>query len=423
MSADYPKKYWWLILIVVPLAIAVIGILPQFQTKDETDSITISNTEFSGDLHFNNMGVIIKEFTKMTGNSITDPQLLTLLKKGVNLVIGKEYEAALPLFQEISKQVDLPSVYNNLGALYASTGRYAEARKSYQHAIAQNPTDQEVQYNLGLLKYREGDVEEAKSHLKEASNIGTATDIVRKIENQKEEGKREREPNNEFKHASTIALGKDIEGAITEPSDSDFFVFDTPPTHRDMLEIRLQNHTDTYRPYLAIYNSQKNEFWHQGADNQGQDLSYRFPAIPNGKYYVYVGQWSNTAGQYALQVSPLKQFDGFEPNEDLQTAAQLSIGKEAEANIMDPGDQDYFHFETSSNPGKVTLTLRNQSTTLRPYLAVYNGVKKEFWHTGADNAGQDLRYEFEPAPNEQYYVYVGQWSNTQGPYRLAVEHQ
>lgn len=423
MSAEYPKKYWWLILIVVPLAIAVIGILPQFTGKDEADSITISNTEFSGDLHFNTTDVIIKEFTQITGQSLNDHHLLTLIKKGVNLVRGKEYEAALPLFQEITKQVDLPSVQNNLGTLYASTGQYTEARKSYQRAIAQAPTDPHVQYNLGLLKYRDGEVESAKSHLMEASNIGAAKDIVRKIEGQKKEGTRENEPNNVFKQASNMTPGRTIEGALTEPSDADYFVFETPPTHRDMLEIQLQNHTDGYRPYLAIYNGQKNEFWHQGAENSGQDLSYRFPAIPSGKYYVYVGQWSNTAGQYALRVSALQKFDGFEPNEDLQTAAPLSMGKEAEANIMDSGDHDYFHFKTSSNFEKITLTLRNQSSTLRPYLVLYNGVKKELWHAGADNAGQDLRYEFQPAPNESYYVYVGQWSGTQGLYRLAVQYQ
>lgn len=423
MSADYPKKYWWLILIVVPLTAAVISVIPQFQGKEDGESIKISNTEFSGDLHFNRMDVIIEEFTQMTGKTLDDPQLLTLIQKGVNLVVGKEYGAALLLFQEITKQVDLPSVKNNLGALYASTGKFAEARKSYQEAIAQAPSNPQVQYNLGLLKYREGDIEEATTHLKEAPGISAATDIVRKIEDQKEDGTRESEPNNAFKNASSITPGGAIEGAITQTSDADYIVFETPPTHRDMVEIRLQNHTDAYRPYLAIYTGQKNKFWDRGADNQGQDLSYRFAATPNGKYFIYVGQWSTTAGQYTLHVTPLKQFDGFEPNENFQTAAQLAIGKEAEANIMDSGDHDYFHFKTSSNTGIVTITLRNQSNTLRPYLAMYDGVKQQFWKKGANNAGQDLQYEFTPTPNVSYYVYVGQWSNTHGPYHLTVHHE
>lgn len=423
MSADYPKKYWWIILIVVPLAAAVISILPQFQDKDDGDSIKISNTEFSGDLHFNKMDVIIQEFTQMTGKTLNDPQLLTLIQKGVNLVMGKEYGAALLLFQEITKQVDLPSVKNNLGALYASTGQFAEARKSYQEAIALAPSNPQVQYNLGLLKYREGDIEKATIHFKEAPDIAAATDIVRKIENQKEDGTQESEPNNAFKNASSITLGGAIGGSITQPTDTDYLVFETPPTHRDMLEIRLQNHTDGYRPYLAMYTGQKVNFWKHGANNKGQDVSYRFPAIPNEKYFIHVGQWSNTTGQYTLHVTPQNQFDGFEPNENFQAAAPLSIGKEAKANIMDSGDHDYFHFQTSSNPGKVTVTLRNQSNTLRPYLAMYDGIKQKFWDKGANNAGQDLRYEFKPPPNESYYVYVGQWSNTHGPYHLAIHQQ
>ena len=37
-KASYPRKYWWLILIALPVMIALIGILPQLISKKKADA-------------------------------------------------------------------------------------------------------------------------------------------------------------------------------------------------------------------------------------------------------------------------------------------------------------------------------------------------------------------------------------------------
>jgi len=40
MAAEYPKKYWWVILIVVPIAIAIVGIFPDLMPRGDGKSNT-----------------------------------------------------------------------------------------------------------------------------------------------------------------------------------------------------------------------------------------------------------------------------------------------------------------------------------------------------------------------------------------------
>ena len=61
---EIPKKYWWSVAIVVPVVIAVIGIVPQFLPKggsgSKTDSfhINVVGTQFNGEVAFNNVTVV-----------------------------------------------------------------------------------------------------------------------------------------------------------------------------------------------------------------------------------------------------------------------------------------------------------------------------------------------------------------------------
>ena len=54
-------------------------------------------------------------------------------------------------------------VQSNLGAAYASTGRYMEAADAYRRALALVPNDPDIHENLARAFFQLGRVEEARN--------------------------------------------------------------------------------------------------------------------------------------------------------------------------------------------------------------------------------------------------------------------
>jgi tetratricopeptide (TPR) repeat protein len=77
-----------------------------------------------------------------------DPQMRFL--KGVMLTDAKRNTEAIALFQKLSEDYpDLAEPYNNLAALYASSGDYAKARATLEQALRTNPGYATAHENLG----------------------------------------------------------------------------------------------------------------------------------------------------------------------------------------------------------------------------------------------------------------------------------
>ncbi len=424
MSSDYPKKYWWVILIVLPVALALIGILPSFlnSTSSSTAPIQISNTEFSGDLHFANVEVILQEFQEITGKALTDSNLLNFIQQGVNLVKGGEYAAAIPLFKEIVKKADLPSIHNNLGVLYAENKDYAGARRAYRKSIAKQPDNQLVQLNLGLLDQREGHVEAAKKHFAKAPDLQTARKLEQVIHESLSDGTIESEPNNNLNAPNSLSLSTAVQGSIADGSDLDIFSFTTPDVQRDWIQVRLKNHSDKLRPYLRLRTEGKKEIGGPTADNAGQDLTYEFVSEPNKKYLAVLGSYTESSGSYELKVTSLEKYDPYEPNDNKDIPYTLTFDQLIRPNILDQYDMDYFEFTTDQDSGKVVV-LVTASSSLRPYLRLYTSNKQEIGGPNADNKGQNLIYEFDGAPTTKYIILVGSYSQSKGEYQLIAQNK
>ena len=53
---NIPRKYWWVIAIVIPILVAVVGIIPQLISKDEPSKpfyVEVVGTQFNGQVAFN----------------------------------------------------------------------------------------------------------------------------------------------------------------------------------------------------------------------------------------------------------------------------------------------------------------------------------------------------------------------------------
>lgn len=167
-KTDYPRKYWWLILVVVPIVVAVIGlvavIVPLFFKPTPTalpPGITITNNKFAGDMYFVTQVVNPSDVSK-------EQNAQQIVHAASSLVESKNYAGALSTLEQAAVEYPLPSIYNNLGVLYANQGDYQKAEQAYQSALRLDPNDQTANFNLGLLKQVQGKLDDAKNYLAKA---------------------------------------------------------------------------------------------------------------------------------------------------------------------------------------------------------------------------------------------------------------
>jgi|GEM_PF-1028140 len=425
------------LIIIVVWTVAIAGIAAWVFTtvsvQKSADTIAISNTEFSGDMHFANTRFILNQYQEIYGKPLDNKELKNELERGMNLIKGGVYDDALPIFKEVAEKIKLPAVYNNLGGLYAISKDYSKAREAYSKTIEKDPEYPPVQLNLGLLKERQGKGNEALTHFEKASNLGRSrqkqlerlTKLIPGYEESIEASMVETEPNNDLLSPNDLPLDKWVQAEITGNSDDDYFKITTPQKCRDFIKIELQNPKTELRPYIGIYLENKEFFKESWGSTQGQNLEYSFSAEPGMVYYIRItGVDHKYNGAYRLRVTPLKTYDDYEPNNNMFQAKDISLGKPIEANIMDNPDEDFYRIKTSSKKVSVIVSIENQSTTLRPYIGIYLENKEFFKESWGSTEGQNFEYSFSAEPGMVYYIRItGVDHKYNGAYRLTVNEK
>lgn len=229
------------------------------------------------------------------------------------------------------------------------------------------------------------------------------------------------EPNDDFIHAQAIALSATISGSIASPSDVDYFKFTTPEPRRIMIEVALGNESKTLTPQLRVFGPKKDALSSPVANTTaGGDVSYLFAALPNTLYFVEVTSAYSNAGSYKLTVRPKDVRDrAFEPNDDTFHATPIKVNMTVEAEIMDPGDTDYYVFN-SGNAAKLVVALENRSSTLTPTITLLNSDKDKMGTESKTTAGSNASYRFAPQPNSSYYIAISPTYSNSGQYDLTV---
>lgn len=131
---------------------------------------------------------------------------------------------------------------------------------------------------------------------------------------------------------------------------------------------------------------------------------------------------SNSKANSTKQEKAVK-IDGeeVEPNDDLFTTNTIQLGSHTKAKNLSNEDVDNFSFTTSSgyrNVVKVKIT--NQSTSFRPRIILFNKNRDKLGEKTAANAGSDLSYSFQAAPNTLYHLAVSPYYGSDGDYVLSV---
>ncbi len=159
----YPKKYWWAVVVALPVILALIAILPSLLKKSKPTGgsefsstvtgsgnvVTIDNSNRMTVI--NNVSVIAKEYEKYTGQPLRDDELKRQIESAVAAVVKDNHSESIRLLEELAKKVPLPAIYNNLGVEYAKVKNTEASEKAFSQAIAKDPTYREAKENLKLL--------------------------------------------------------------------------------------------------------------------------------------------------------------------------------------------------------------------------------------------------------------------------------
>lgn len=167
----YPRKYWWVVLVALPIALAVItafsgvfkgggGSNPGVSQTGGGQNVAVSGTgntvsitnDFSTRLYLTtNISIIAAEYEKQLGRPLTDEALKREIEQAVAQAVAGKSGESVRLFEELSRKVPLPSIYNNLGVELAKTGQTEAAQKAFTEAVQRDPQQPDAQRNLALL--------------------------------------------------------------------------------------------------------------------------------------------------------------------------------------------------------------------------------------------------------------------------------
>jgi len=150
----YPRRYWWLVLVIVPLAGAVIQYQPwKRESSQSAAGTSVSGNQFLGSAIIGNVSLVVNEAQK--AGAALDPALLESLKSAIELSRSGNHDAAVAKMETLraasSTVGQLPSILNNLGVEYLSAGRVDQARATFEEVLQKDPANKTAWAGLGQL--------------------------------------------------------------------------------------------------------------------------------------------------------------------------------------------------------------------------------------------------------------------------------
>ena len=439
-TVSYAQKYWWLILVLLPLALALIKIIPDLRTKKSegggfnnqqtgNDNVAISgnqnilNSDLSTKTYVINMASIEKEYAAIKREPLKDDELKKQIEAALELLNSGKARESAAAFEAINRKIALPSLQTDLGVAYQKAGDGNASAQAFAKALEQDPKYAPAHHNLGLVKASRGELVEAREHFEKASGIGDSKALAQIAQEALKDHDYEVEPNNEPAQANILPLLKMVAGNIADGSDTDFFRITTPPKYRDVVRVRIENQSTTLQPGINVFDSDKSRLGGDYHGTPGANFDYSFSVQPDTVYFVQVYGHGTSAGRYSITVTPLKKYDPYEPNNNIRQAAPIEIGKQIDANIMDGEDGDFYRFKTVTKGATVKIHIENQSITLQPGINVFDSNKSRLGGDYHGTPGANFDYSFSVQPDTVYFVQVYGHGPSAGDYSLLITQQ
>ena len=424
---SYPRKYWWVVLVVVPLVGAVVAVLPGLlggggDGGQGGDRIDIQGSTIGGDVQIIGAQVILQQVGGGEAE-VDDAEVREKVERAVNLVKGGLYEEATRLFEEVAGQVASPALYNNLGTLYLLQDRFDEAQAALGQGIASDPDFQPLHVSLARVYERRGNLDAAMAQLRKAPDEPAASAMLQTLESRSAAGAHEREPNDDGNSPNLLPLAQVVQGGLGSEEDVDFYRFEAPPAPRDWLTVSVVNGDTEMRPQVAVLRHDKSvhflnaEYAHEVS--AGQDVRYRFVPRSGATYFVRVGAFSGS-GRYDVSVTPERAFDAHEPNDATVDATRIEPGTVVEASLLDEDDVD--HYEVPAG-GRFSVQVENRAIGLKPSVQLRGASKERVWRNAEYGyevtAGQDVHAAMDAPRGASWYISVASFAGS-GDYALKV---
>lgn len=219
--------------------------------------------------------------------------------------------------------------------------------------------------------------------------------------------------------AAKIKVGMKVGGRILTiegKATSNFYYFENEGKLRDIVTVRLENKSTTLRPYIKVYNSERSQLFELFDRTPGANAEKALSLDPGTGLYVEVLPY-DSVGAYEISAICQNAYDKYEANDDQLRPTTMKFITSIEASIMDKNDPDWYQV-TPTTVGKVTISLENLSSTLRPYVKVYSASKSELIERWDRTVGAGLDFTVDLKPGEDFYIQVLPYS-TNGAYRLT----
>ena len=227
----------------------------------------------------------------------------------------------------------------------------------------------------------------------------------------------EREPNDTILEANPFVVGQTVTGEVSGTKDQDYFKFRHTSELRDKVTATVENQSTTLKPWVKVYDTNKAEILDRYDSTYGANLEFTLSMEPGSDYYLQVLPY-DSSGKYRLSVVAQQAFDQYEPNDDPFSATGIEIGRVIAADIMDHKDTDWYHL-TKIDSEQTTLRLENRSTTLKPWVKVYDTNKAEILDRYNGTYGADLEFAFKAERGSSYYVRILSY-DSHGEYQLSA---
>ena len=137
-----PRKYWWIVAVAVPVAVALISIVPGLFKPPASGggtSATITGDNntvtFDYSTHNNtfvtNVNVIAREYELQTGRPLGD-DLRRQIESAVNAAMQNNHTESIRLLEQVAQTAPVPAIYHNLGVEYAKTQNVNASRQAFE---------------------------------------------------------------------------------------------------------------------------------------------------------------------------------------------------------------------------------------------------------------------------------------------------
>ncbi len=234
----------------------------------------------------------------------------------------------------------------------------------------------------------------------------------------------ETEPNNDRDQANELRLGQTVEGLFQVEEDEDWFKLVVGQPAKSIIRIDLTGVAGA-DSYLRIYNDKEDRLKESDAGDEGQGEAIINFGCEEGPYYIQVvGRQKNDKEKYALStklIGPWQEGQEFDPNDELEQANEIQLGKTVKGFAYPDSDEDWFAVTIPASGMDILVIELSELDGVDLLLALLDsdGQKlKEANNGEMDEKEMIVRMKVKPG---KYYIMVNNYGfNEEKAYTLRA---